>query len=144
MIFDHLGLVVNDLATGRDKLSRLLPIDDWSEEIADPGIGVWVQFGTDPSGLRYELVAPLAKPSPVCEALNSGKNILNHVAYRVADLDRAANQLRTEGSIPLGPAKPAVAFAGARVMFFLTSMRFVVELVEGVEQTHSYGPHQSV
>jgi methylmalonyl-CoA/ethylmalonyl-CoA epimerase len=130
MIFDHLGLVVNDLAGGRDKLSRLLPIDGWSEEIADPGIGVWVQFGRDASGFRYELVAPLAKPSPVCDALKSGRNILNHVAYRVTDLDRAAAHLRTEGAIPLGPAKPAVAFTGARVMFFLTPMKFICELVE--------------
>lgn len=142
MIFDHLGLVVNDLATGRDKLSRLLPIDEWSEEIADPGIGVWVQFGRDLSGFRYELVAPLARPSPVCEALKSGKNILNHLAYRVAELDRGASHLRAEGAIPLGPAKSAVAFAGARVMFFLTSLGFVVELVEGLE--HAHGDRKSV
>lgn len=130
MIFDHLGLVVSDLATGRDRLSRLLPIDDWGEEIADPGIGVWVQFGHDPSGFRYELVAPLASPSPVCEALRSGRNILNHVAYRVDNLECAAVRLRGEGAVPLGPAKRAVAFAGAPVMFFLTPLRFICELIE--------------
>jgi hypothetical protein len=32
--------------------------------------------------------------------------------------------------MPLGEPRPAVAFGGARVIFFLTPLRMIVELVE--------------
>jgi hypothetical protein len=39
-------------------------------------------------------------------------------------------KLRTLRAIPLGRPHLAVAFKGARVMFYLTPLRFVVELIE--------------
>lgn len=130
MIFDHVGLFVPDLETGRDRLAALLPIRAAGEPIDDPGLKVRVQFLTDASGLRYELVAPLGEGNPVAPVLASGKAILNHVAYRVADLEHEARRLRRAGSVPLGPARPAAAFGGAPVMFFLTPLRFILELIE--------------
>jgi methylmalonyl-CoA/ethylmalonyl-CoA epimerase len=130
MIFDHIGIFVRDIELGKEKLASVLPIARWSETFDDPGIKVRVAFGTDTSGIRYELVAPFGEPSPVSGALAAGRDLLNHVAYRVPDLDAAARSLREARAMPLGPAQPAVAFGGARVMFFLTPLKFVVELID--------------
>lgn len=130
MIFDHIGLFVRDIDAGRRQLQALLPIESWSGVIDDPGINVRVQFGVDRSAIRYELVAPLAEPNPVAGVLATGKNILNHVAYRCRDLDSAMEGLRCQGAAPLGRPQPAAAFGGSRVVFFLTPLRFIIELIE--------------
>lgn len=135
MIFDHIGLFVGDIETGRRQLAALLPIERWTEVIDDPGMNVRVQFGLDRSAIRYELVAPLAEPNPVSGVLATGKNILNHVAYRCADLESAMETLRRQGAVPLGRPQAAVAFNGSRVAFYLTPLRFIIELVENRAQS---------
>lgn len=130
MIFDHIGLFVPDLETGRQHLTALLPIAQLTDPIDDPVIKVKIQFCTDTSGIRYELVAPLGEGNPVSGVLESGKGILNHVAYKVADIKAETLRLRRSGAMPLGPAKPAVAFNGQLVMFFLTPLKFIIELIE--------------
>ncbi len=130
MIFDHIGLFVRELAGGRQHLSAMLPIVGWSEPVDDPVINVCIQFGTDASGIRYELVAPLGPDGPVDLALATGRNLLNHVAYRVAELDAEVSRLRRQRCIPTGPARPAAAFGGRRVVFLLTPLHFILELIE--------------
>lgn len=131
MKFHHIGLFVADLDAGRRHLQGLLPIAATSAVIEDAGLKVRVQFCTDQSGVRYELVAPFGESNPVDGALASGKGILNHVAYTVADLDAALTAVRAQGCIPLGRPQPAVAFGGQRVMFFMSPLRFIIELIEG-------------
>ena len=130
MIFDHIGLFVRDIGAGRRQLAALLPISRWTEVVDDGLMNVRVQFGLDASGIRYELVAPLREPNPVARVLEDGKTILNHVAYRCADFESACAGLRRAGAVPLGRPQPAAAFEGARVAFYLTPLRFIVELVE--------------
>ncbi len=142
MIFDHIGLFVRDIETGRQQLQALLPIESWTEIVDDPGIHVRVQFGVDRSGIRYELVAPLDGPNPVSGALASGTNILNHVAYRSGDFEAAMETLRRQGSLPLGRPQPAAAFGGRRVAFYLTSLRFIIELVE--DKSEHFTAHSDV
>jgi len=91
---------------------------------------VRIQFGVDRSGIRYELVAPLGEDNPVSGVVKSGKNVLNHVAYLVPDLDTAMEKMLAQDAVPLGPPMPAVAFNNRRVVFFYTSLRFIVELIE--------------
>ena len=136
MTFDHIGVFVPDIEDGQKKLEAILPIAEWGEIFDDETLHVRVCFGEIAHGLRYELVAPFGSPNPVSGVLESGRNVLNHVAYRVADLDAAASALRETGAVPMGPAKPAIAFAGARVMFFLTAMGFIIELVENIQERH--------
>lgn len=130
MRFDHIGLFVPSLAWGRGKLSGLFPISGYSECFEDPLLQVRVQFAYDNTGICYELVAPFGDKNPVDGVLKSRKNVLNHVAYRDGELDATAARLCAEGALALGPARPAVAFGGARVIFLYTSMNFIVELVE--------------
>jgi methylmalonyl-CoA/ethylmalonyl-CoA epimerase len=136
--FDHIGLVVGDMADGREFLESTFGIDRWTEVFEDPGIGVYVQFGRTEEGPCYELISPLGESSPVATALKRGINILNHVAYLTADLDSAAKMLEDKGSMMAGPAKPAVAYSGAKVQFWVTAQRFMVELIEAPGHQHAY------
>ena len=90
MIFDHLGLVVAGLQVGRKHLTDLFQIERWTVEFEDPLINVWVQFGLDRSGMRYELIAPRNDQSPIVGALKKGTAILNHVAYLVDSIEAEA------------------------------------------------------
>jgi methylmalonyl-CoA/ethylmalonyl-CoA epimerase len=105
----------------------------------DPIQKVTVQFGQDDSGLRFELVVPLDASSPVSGCLASRKNVLNHLAYQVTDLDAQAQRLRGLGCIPVTMPAPAVAFDGARIQFHLSPMSFIVELIEVAPQDHREG-----
>lgn len=138
MKFDHIGLVVSSLSLGRQTLSLLLGIQAWTDEFVDPVLGVSVQFGRDSSNLCYELIAPLGDASSVSNALGTGRNILNHVAYLVPDLPVAAAQLRNTGAMPTGDPLPAVAYGGSLVQFFVTPLRFIIEIIETSDHEHKY------
>ncbi len=138
MTFDHIGIVTPNLARGRDFLTKTLSVTRWTQEFHDAGIGVSVQFGKveDGSGPWYELVTPLGEDSPVAAVVRSGKNILNHVAYLVANMDLAAAGLRENGCFPVGDAQPAVAYGGRQVQFFVSPLRFMIELIESPCHEH--------
>ena len=136
--FDHIGLVVSDMAEGRACLEEIFGLDRWTKVFEDPGIGVYVQFGRTEEGPCYELISPLGEASPVATALKRGINILNHVAYLTKNLDADAQRLQELGSMMAGPAKPAVAYGGARVQFLITPQRFMVELIEAPKHEHAY------
>lgn len=143
MKFDHVGVVVNDIVEGRRLLKAMFGIDHWTRVFEDRGIDVCVQFGIGADGPCYELIAPLGKQSPVSGALKGGANILNHVAYLVADLGPAADELRKLGCFPVADAVPAAAYGGKRVQFFRTSLRFTVELIEAPTHQHDFVPDHS-
>ena len=134
MYFHHIGIFVKDLEFGMIEISKFLKITSVSEQINDANIGVKIIFVKDFSNINYELVAPLGDKSPVMGALNRGKDYLNHIAYKTTDFDEDIKRLRSEGLIPLGPAKKAKAFDGAKVIFFLSSLGFIIELVEEGER----------
>ena len=136
--FDHIGLVVKSIATGRAVLGQIFRIEMWTEEFRDPLNGVLVQFGRDPAGVCYELLEPLDSASPVHAALDGGKAILNHVAYRVADLAAQDEPMRRAGCARTSEPKPAVAYGGRRIQFFVTPLRFIVELIEAPDHEHRF------
>jgi methylmalonyl-CoA/ethylmalonyl-CoA epimerase len=140
MQFDHVGLVVKSVAKGREVLSQMLRIEDWTEEFCDPVNGVRLQFGRDPAGVVYELLEPLDESSPVYPALAGGKAILNHVAYLVDDLGAAGEHMRRAGCAPTSEPKPAIAYDGRNIQFFVSSLRFVIELIEAPGHTHLFNP----
>lgn len=136
---DHLGVIVPDLDAGRAFMTRALGVTRWTAVTEDEGLGVYVQFGTaGAGGLTYELIAPLGEGSPVGNALRVGKHLLNHVAYLTEDLDVTGERLRAEGCYPVGEAKAAVAYDGCRVQFWMSPLRFVIELVEKDGHRHVF------
>lgn len=130
MIFDHIGIFVKEIAGGDDELSALIPITKRSEIYIDPVIKVKVRFLYDATGVCYELVAPFGEGNPVDGVLKSKRNILNHIAYRTDNLDATIADMREKGGFPLNPPTAAVAFGGKRVVFLMTSMNFIIELIE--------------
>lgn len=140
MQFDHLGLVVKSLSRGRDTLSEVLSIRDWTVDFRDEVNGVLLQFGRDPAGVVYELLEPLDEHSPVYNVLTTGRGILNHVAYRTAELRVQEARLRAAGCAPTAEPKPALAYGGSRIQFFITPLRFIIELIEAPDHAHVYLP----
>lgn len=131
MRFNHIGLVVHDIAAAQAHLGQTLQLTDWTDIIIDDGIGVQASFGRDASGVCYELISPHGEDSPIAGHLAQGRSILNHVAYTVDDIGAAAADLRRARAFPLGPARPAIAFGGRPVQFFMSPLKFIIELVEG-------------
>ncbi len=146
LVFDHLGVIVEELAGGREFLRLSLGISRWSAVIEDDGLGVDVQFGAAPSGVGpvYELVAPRGEASPIAGQLGRGKGALNHVAYRTADLAASAAHLRSTGCFATAEPQPAVAYGGAPVQFWVSPLRFLIELIGKGEHTHTLLEESSI
>jgi methylmalonyl-CoA/ethylmalonyl-CoA epimerase len=136
---DHLGLIVPDLATGRTFLASALGVTHWTTTVEDPTLGVSVQFGATPGHqLTYELIAPLGETSPIANALRAGKHILNHLAYLTPDLEASGERLRAAGCHPAGDPQPALAYESRRIQFWMSPLRFVIELIEKPGHRHSF------
>ena len=140
LTFDHVGMVVRDLKSGFGNVCSLLPIVSATQIYDDQMLGVSVQFLRDASGVIFELIAPLGDNSPVAKIAASGRGVINQVAYRVRNLADAAQYFRAQGATPTGTAKPAIAFAGAPVQFFLTKEFVVVELIESEGASREFVP----
>jgi methylmalonyl-CoA/ethylmalonyl-CoA epimerase len=138
MIIDHVGVVVADPTQGREMLSLAFGIAQWTSVFEDPINDVFVQFGLDPAGMCYETVAPRSAASPVRRALADGVNIVNHTAYLVKDLAAERLRLRAAGFVPTSAPKPAVAYGGAPIQFFISRSRLLFELIEAPAHRHVY------
>lgn len=136
--FDHVGVVVRSLGKARARFETMLGIANWTAEVEDETNGVRILFGRDPSGMVYELLEPLDEASPVHRALKSRTNLLNHSAYLVPDLASAAEHLRTAGSMPVAEPRPAIAYGGAPIQFFVTADGIVLELIEAPDHRHPF------
>lgn len=130
LMFDHIGIVTADIGKACSQFGAMVGAVEISERFDDAALGVSVQFVRDPAGIVYEMISPLGEDSPVAKALATKTNILNQIAYRTVSISEAAAELRKRGNMPLGPAKPALAFDGAPVQFFFCPLGFIIELVE--------------
>ena len=128
--FHHIGIFVKDLEYGKSEISKFIDIVSVSNEIVDEQMGVKIIFVKDNHNVTYELVAPNSNESPVTGALKRGRDYLNHIAYECDSFDDEISRLRNEGLVPLGKAKKAKAFEGAKVIFFLSPLGFIIELIE--------------
>lgn len=130
MKFNHIGVFVSTIDSGRKHLESILHIASWTDSIEDPIQKVIVQFGLDKSGIQYEIIAPLGEGNPVQPLLLQSKNILNHVAYNVENIDIEIKRLQGERCILISGPSPAVAFNNNKIAFLYTPLRFIVELIE--------------
>ena len=129
--FHHLGLVVKSIAEGKVLLAEMLGNIEWSKIFDDKEQLVSVCFGrVENHEFFYELIEPLEVGSPIDKVLQNSTNIINHVAYTTTEFDTAFSHLRSLGCVPIGPAKKAVAFEGQRIIFFLTKLNFIIEVIE--------------
>lgn len=130
MKFNHIGIFVKTIKEGESFFQKILKIKKKTDEIKDYKIGVKVKFLYDESNICYEIVAPLTKNNPVDGALNSKKNILNHIAYKTKNFVSDNKKLRSINCIPVSKVFKAKAFNNSKVIFFLTSLGYIIELIE--------------
>ena len=136
--FDHIGLVVKSIEKGRRVMLQVHGITEWTQAVTDPVNGVHILFGRDPAGIVFELLEPVDALSPLYGALKARKNLLNHVAYRVADLAAATLAMRTAGCAPIGDPRPAIAFGNGYIQFFVSPLNTVIELIEAPSHVHVF------
>lgn len=128
LTLDHLGLAVPTLVQGRTCMSRMLPLQQWSEPLAYPNLGVQIQFGWDASGIAFELLAPLGDDSPVAAALRAGRNTLQHVAYRTPTSARLATRSpRGVAAARPCPPRPRIRPCQGDVLFDAAPLRLRVD-----------------
>ena len=129
--FHHIGIFVSNISVGEGFLSKSVNAEVTGPTVTDDIIGVEILFMQDCKGLLYEIVAPHGPDSPVHGVLKRGKDLLNHLAYVTTDFETEIISHRKLGCIPLGPPLPAVAFSGAKVIFFMTPLGYIHEIIEG-------------
>jgi methylmalonyl-CoA/ethylmalonyl-CoA epimerase len=138
MKFDHVGLTTTGLAEGRALLEVSIGVRSWTEEFRDEIKDVWVQFGRCAAGMCYELVATLSPRSPVNRVLAKKINVLNHLAYLVDDLPAAAARLLGMDFVQISDARPAIAYGGRLIQFFVSPSRLMIELIEAPDHQHRH------
>ncbi len=130
MKFDHIGIFVKNLKFGSKFITKLFHIKRKTKVIHDPLLKVSVQFFYDKNKICYELIAPNGKNNPVDSLLKQNKNLLNHVAYKTKNFQTEISKLRELGCIPLDKPKPSKAFKNSNVIFFLSPLNIIIELIE--------------
>jgi methylmalonyl-CoA/ethylmalonyl-CoA epimerase len=138
MRFDHIGITTTSLDDGRRLLAAAAGVQKWTAVYRDEVNDVRVQFGCCSAGVCYELVAPLSPRSPISRALAQRVNTLNHLAYLVDDLAASGAHLVDTGFVPVGPARPAIAYKNSPIQFFVSESRLLIELIEAAGHRHSY------
>lgn len=130
MKFHHIGIIVNDLNQGIKFIKETSSIIKISEIINDKNIGVKIKFLTDKDGLLIELISPYGKKSPIKNLLNKRNSIINHLAYKVKNLDFNIEKFKKKKCLQITNPIAAKAFNGKRVVFFITPLQYIIELIE--------------
>ena len=113
---DHVGLAVQDLdkaiAFYQDAFGMELVHEEVNEE---QGVREAMMAVGD-SGSCIQLLAPLSADSPIGKFLSRNGEGIQQVAYRVSDIEVAADELRAAG-VRMLYDQPKLGTAGSRVNF---------------------------
>lgn len=130
MNFHHIGIFVRKISTAKKILQNQIKIKSHSKIFKDKKLKVKIMFIIDNNKIRYELVEPFGKGNPVDKYLKNKINLLNHIAYKVNNFDDTCDYFRNLGYGFLIQPQKAVAFNYSRVVFMLSPLGFIVELIE--------------
>ena len=132
----HVGFVVPDLAAAlaeAQDVYGLEPSDIRYEP--PPGVEAPTRFAFfSVGGLTFEYIEPVAEPfKPLLLDMPSGGAGINHVAWRVSDIDAAVAALARRGIQPGHVTPDGVIDIGSKRMVYLdpaTTGGLVIELIE--------------
>ena len=130
MIFDHIGIFVNSIPLGGKFFEKTLAIKKKSKIIKDDNLSVKIQFLYDKNNICYELISGLGKNNPVDNVLKKNVNIINHIAYKTNKFEKIIKFMNAQGNLQISQPKNAKAFRNKKVVFFLTKLGFIIELIE--------------
>ena len=132
----HVGFVVPDLAAAVAQACRLYGIKASDVRyVPAPGEEAATRFAFFPvGGLEFELIEPVsAEFRQQLLSMASGGGGINHMAWRVRDIDQALACLKEHGITPGHVTPEGVVTIGEKKMVYLdpqTTDGLVVELIE--------------
>lgn len=129
MKIDHIGYAVKRMDRAVRSFEKLGFV--FESIIDDTDRNVRLMFGEN-DGYRIELVAPLdkTKESPVDQYLSKTAGTPYHICYRCENFDEETAKLEQQGFKVIIPPRPAVAFGGKRVVFFMDLGFGLMEIAE--------------
>ena len=130
MKFHHIGIIVNDINFGLKFYKNIFSKLKVSKTITDKKLGVKIKFLSSKNNILIELISPYGKSSPIKDFLNQKKSIINHLAYKVKNLNSQMSILKKKNCLQISNPIAAKAFKGKRVVFFMTPLNHIIELIE--------------
>ena len=111
---DHVGIAVTDLDAAVDEYRRAFRVEPvHRERVEDQGVDeVLFKVGTS----YIQLLSALAPETPVGKFLERRGEGVHHIGYRVVDINRTLEQLRSAG-VPLVDEAPRPGSRGTTVAF---------------------------
>jgi methylmalonyl-CoA/ethylmalonyl-CoA epimerase len=111
---DHLGIAVNSIDEGKNFWSEVLGLEfEGAETVAEQKVTT-AFFPVGES--EVELLESTAPDGPVAKFIEKKGTGFQHIAFRVADIDAALEELK-EKNIQLIDQTPRVGAGGARIAF---------------------------
>jgi methylmalonyl-CoA/ethylmalonyl-CoA epimerase len=111
---DHLGIAVNSIDQARSFWSDVLGLSfDGDETVAEQKVTT-AFFPVGES--EVELLESTAPDGPVAKHIEKRGQGIQHVAFRVADIEAALAELKAKG-VRLIDEKPRIGAGGARIAF---------------------------
>ncbi len=111
---DHLGIAVNSIDEGKNFWSEVLGLEfEGAETVAEQKVTT-AFFPVGES--EVELLESTAPDGPVAKFIEKKGTGFQHIAFRVADIDAALEELK-EKDIQLIDQTPRIGAGGARIAF---------------------------
>lgn len=126
--FHHFGYATYDIKVTEDFFKELGFIED-SDLIKDDLLGVFIKFYKfDKSEIKLELVAPIDVLNSPIKSVLSRRPGLYHLAFLSSNFAQTAKKCSLSA---ITESKPAVAFDGRHVQFFVSKDSSIIELIYG-------------
>jgi methylmalonyl-CoA/ethylmalonyl-CoA epimerase len=111
---DHLGIAVKSIDAGKNFWTDALGLRfEGTETVAEQKVTTaFLPVGES----EVELLESTAADGPIAKHLEKKGEGIQHIAFRVADIDEALAELKSKG-IPLIDEKPRKGAGGARIAF---------------------------
>lgn len=123
----HIGYLVKKIEKAKkvfEALGFLIEQDTVSDDIRKVDICFLVK-----DGYRVELVSPYSEDSVVSGLLKKYKNTPYHICYKTDDPEAAYRELTANGFAAIDTPTPAPALDGRNVVFLISPVIGMVELI---------------
>ena len=111
---DHVGIAVNSIGDGRKFWSDILGLSFQGEELVAEQKVNTAFFPVGES--EVELLESTAPDGPVAKFIEKKGTGFQHIAFRVANIDEALEELKAQG-VQLIDQQPRAGAGGARIAF---------------------------
>ncbi len=111
---DHLGIAVNNIEDGKNFWTEVLGLQFEGSETVEAQKVTTAFFPVGES--EVELLESTSPDGPVAKFIDKKGTGFQHVAFRVADIEAALEELKEKG-IQLIDQKPRIGAGGAKIAF---------------------------